>query len=286
MFTPRCVLHFHEIAWLFTWPWLSGLGYNWFQVQIHSFSLVLCTRFLCIFWHRGRRKSGLGGIPLADTANTHSGSWCAPGLKRFHETAKSLIVDFGIDKTNERFCMNHHHYPASLNAPFTACFWCLRPRTSNCHADECALDLFATQGNGNSVLFQNEPRVFTFSMHCRSRRRYVRTVHGPWVRAPYFCYEYQITVGGTLLSVRATYALTPNCISGNYFSAIQQSDLDIEVAPGCWFRHSMCILVLGLRWSLIRTHGTCSLIIEMSLVSLVSLLSSVAATGDERYLST
>jgi len=45
------------------------------------------------------------------------------------------------------------------------------------------IDLDVHQGNGNAVLFQNEPRVFTFSQHCKE----------------------------------------------NYFSEIQQSDLDIEV---------------------------------------------------------
>lgn len=49
------------------------------------------------------------------------------------------------------------------------------------------LDLDVHQGNGNAVLFQNEPGVFTFSLHC----------------------------------------------SGNYFSAKQQSDLDIELPIGC-----------------------------------------------------
>jgi acetoin utilization deacetylase AcuC-like enzyme len=29
------------------------------------------------------------------------------------------------------------------------------------------VDLDVHQGNGNAVLFQEEPRVFTFSMHCR-----------------------------------------------------------------------------------------------------------------------
>lgn len=48
------------------------------------------------------------------------------------------------------------------------------------------VDLDVHQGNGNAVLFQQEPRVFTFSMHC----------------------------------------------SGNYFSAKQASDLDVEVPPG------------------------------------------------------
>jgi acetoin utilization deacetylase AcuC-like enzyme len=49
------------------------------------------------------------------------------------------------------------------------------------------VDLDVHQGNGNAVLFQDKPNVFTFSMHC----------------------------------------------SGNYFSAKQQSDLDIELPIGC-----------------------------------------------------
>jgi acetoin utilization deacetylase AcuC-like enzyme len=49
------------------------------------------------------------------------------------------------------------------------------------------VDLDVHQGNGNAVLFQKKPNVYTFSMHC----------------------------------------------SGNYFSAKQQSDLDIELPIGC-----------------------------------------------------
>mmetsp|Transcript_7319 Transcript_7319/g.11138 ORF Transcript_7319/g.11138 Transcript_7319/m.11138 type:complete len:505 (-) Transcript_7319:1899-3413(-) len=49
------------------------------------------------------------------------------------------------------------------------------------------IDLDVHQGNGNAVLFQNDDRVFTFSMHCK----------------------------------------------GNYFSAKEDSDLDIELPIGC-----------------------------------------------------
>jgi len=53
--------------------------------------------------------------------------------------------------------------------------------------DFCSIiDLDVHQGNGNAVLFQNNPSVFTFSMHCKS----------------------------------------------NYFSAIENSDLDIELEQG------------------------------------------------------
>ncbi len=50
----------------------------------------------------------------------------------------------------------------------------------------CIVDLDVHQGNGNAVLFENNPRVYTYSMHCK----------------------------------------------GNYFSAVRQSDEDVEVDPG------------------------------------------------------
>jgi len=48
------------------------------------------------------------------------------------------------------------------------------------------VDLDVHQGNGNAVLFQGKPAVFTYSMHCK----------------------------------------------GNYFSAVEASDVDVEVKTG------------------------------------------------------
>lgn len=62
------------------------------------------------------------------------------------------------------------------------------------------VDLDVHQGNGNAVLFQNNDRVHTFSMHC----------------------------------------------SGNYFSAKQVSDYDVEVPPGAGDDEYLGLLALHL----------------------------------------